>query len=83
MGYAAYGQSVKTAVEPLVASFGIDLFDDGLQVRCPLSGTAQFVAGFRVGEQRGQSASREASTGTNLGARAAGRLAAWLLRSGA
>jgi hypothetical protein len=44
MGYAAYGQSVKTAVEPLVASFGIELFDDGLQVRGPLSSTAQFVA---------------------------------------
>jgi hypothetical protein len=33
LGYAAYGKSVSSAVEPLVTSFGIDLFDDGELLR--------------------------------------------------
>jgi hypothetical protein len=32
-GYAAYGKSVSSAVEPLVTGFGIDLFDDGELLR--------------------------------------------------
>lgn len=36
-GYAAYGLSTKAAVEPLVRSYGIDLFDDGSNLRGPLS----------------------------------------------
>lgn len=28
-GYAAYGRSAKTAIQPLIDSFAIDLFDDG------------------------------------------------------
>jgi hypothetical protein len=33
MGFAAYGRSIKSAVEPLVDSFGVELFDDGTVVR--------------------------------------------------
>jgi hypothetical protein len=35
IGYAAYGASVRAAIEPLVSCYAIDLFDDGLQVRSP------------------------------------------------
>ena len=35
IGYAAYGASVRAAIEPLVSCFAIDLFDDGLQLRSP------------------------------------------------
>ena len=34
-GYAAYGQSIKAAIEPLVSAFAVDLFDDGLKLRSP------------------------------------------------
>lgn len=34
-GYAAYGKSIAAAVEPLVTSFGIELFDDGEILRGP------------------------------------------------
>jgi hypothetical protein len=33
VGYAAYGASRKAGLSPLVESFGIDLFDDGLKLR--------------------------------------------------
>jgi hypothetical protein len=36
-GYAAYGASVRTAVEPLVDCFDVRLFDDGVQLRSPSS----------------------------------------------
>nr|MBA2467041.1 hypothetical protein [Sphingomonas sp.] len=32
-GYAAYGASIKAAVEPLVRHFGLELFDDGSRLR--------------------------------------------------
>jgi hypothetical protein len=35
IGYAAYGASVRAAIEPLVNCYAIDLFDDGLQLRSP------------------------------------------------
>src|SRR5204863_1429544 len=31
IGYAAYGASIKAGLSPLVESFGIDLFDDGVK----------------------------------------------------
>ncbi len=42
LGYAAYGQSVRSAIEPLIDNYAIELFDDGSQLRAP-SGSAQFV----------------------------------------
>ena len=33
VGFAAYGSSIKAAVEPLVDSFGVDMFDDGVLLR--------------------------------------------------
>jgi hypothetical protein len=32
-GYAAYGKTIAAAVEPLVTSFGVELFDDGSTLR--------------------------------------------------
>lgn len=32
-GYAAYGKSIASAVEPLISTFGINLFDDGEALR--------------------------------------------------
>ena len=32
-GYAAYGSSIRTAVEPLVECFAVELFDDGSELR--------------------------------------------------
>ena len=32
-GFAAYGSSVRSAVEPIIESFGIELFDDGERLR--------------------------------------------------
>ena len=34
-GYAVYGASMRSAVEPLIDAFGIDLFDDGERLRSP------------------------------------------------
>ena len=34
-GYAAHGADVRGAIEPLVESFGLDLFDDGASIRSP------------------------------------------------
>lgn len=33
LGYAAYGSSIARAVEPLVSTFGLQLFDDGIRLR--------------------------------------------------
>lgn len=38
-GFAAYGGSIKSAIEPLVDCFGVDLFDDGSVIRQSASGT--------------------------------------------
>jgi hypothetical protein len=35
IGFAAYGRSIKSAVEPLVGCFGVELFDDGTILRSP------------------------------------------------
>src|SRR3954452_18567168 len=36
-GFAAYGFSIRNAGESLVECFGIELFDDGTQLRSPAS----------------------------------------------
>lgn len=38
LGYAAYGASVARAVKPLVDCMGVDLFDDGAQLRSAQTG---------------------------------------------
>ena len=40
LGYAAYGRSIRAAVDPLVACYAVDLFDDGDQIRAPQIGSA-------------------------------------------
>lgn len=42
-GYAAYGRSIRSAVQPLVDQFGVGLIDDGSVVRSPASGSATAV----------------------------------------
>jgi hypothetical protein len=37
VGYAAYGDATEPAVQPIVAQFGIQLFDDGHTLRAPAS----------------------------------------------
>jgi hypothetical protein len=37
IGFAAYGRSIKAAVEPLVDCFGVELTDDGTNLRSPVS----------------------------------------------
>jgi len=43
-GFAAYGASIGNAVEPLVDCFGVNLFDDGANLRSPASGTPVVVS---------------------------------------
>jgi hypothetical protein len=43
LGYAAYGQSIRSAIEPLIDNYAIELFDDGSQLRTP-SRSAQSVS---------------------------------------
>ena len=33
LGYAAYGQSIRSAIEPLIDNYAIELFDEGSQLR--------------------------------------------------
>jgi hypothetical protein len=47
-GYAAYGSSIRSAVESLVAGFGLELLDDGTVLRSP-SGSAPFLIGDELG----------------------------------
>ena len=48
IGYAAYGPSRKVALQPLVETFGIDLFDDGATVRSAEAGQIA-VSGDELG----------------------------------
>lgn len=43
VGFAAYGSSVRSAVEPLVDMLGIHLFDDGIALRQPRSDVPEFL----------------------------------------
>ena len=49
VGYAAYGRSIKDAVEPLVDCFGVDLFDDGASLRAPANLTPQLIRADELG----------------------------------
>lgn len=44
MGFAAYGRSIRSAVEPLVECFGLELFDDGTELRSPAHEAALPIA---------------------------------------
>lgn len=48
-GFAAYGASVSAAVAPLVESFGIQLFDDGVHLRAPVSAAPVIVGSEELG----------------------------------
>lgn len=51
IGYAAYGSSMRNAVEPLVTNFGVELFDDGTVLRA-----ATTSAPVNIGDELGNSA---------------------------
>ena len=53
-GFAAYGSSIRSAIEPLVASFAIDLFDDGVQLRSPISSVPELLADDELGSSADQ-----------------------------
>ena len=55
-GYAAYGASIKAALAPLIDSFAIDLFDDGLQLR-PAAPSVIPIPESDLGNSAGESAS--------------------------
>ena len=44
VGYAAYGQSIRSAVEPLIDGYAIQLFDDGSQLRTAGNDSTQLVS---------------------------------------
>lgn len=48
IGFAAYGSSIRSAVEPLVTGFGLELFDDGSVLR-PSSTAVPVVIGDELG----------------------------------
>jgi hypothetical protein len=48
-GYAAYGKSVAAAVQPLVDSFAVPLFDDGSSLRSPAAESALVIAADELG----------------------------------
>ena len=48
-GFAAYGSSIKVALEPLVECFGVELFDDGTILRSPVNPTPLAVAMDELG----------------------------------
>jgi hypothetical protein len=43
-GYAAYGRSIRSAIEPLVGCFAIALFDDGSELRSPAASAPLTIA---------------------------------------
>ena len=49
VGFAAYGGSIRSAVEPLIECFDVELFDDGSVLRSPASGIAVAIAGDEFG----------------------------------
>jgi hypothetical protein len=55
-GYAAYGASIKAALAPLIDSFAIDLFDDGLQLR-PAASSVIPIPESDLGNSAGEIAS--------------------------
>lgn len=58
-GYAAHGPSMKAAAEPLLRTFGVNLFDDGSYLRGPLSQTVEAIVDDDLGNSAdGQQAPR-------------------------
>lgn len=53
-GYAAYGSSIKTAVDRLVECYGLELFDDGVQVRTAGTGPPLQVSRQALGNSPDQ-----------------------------
>lgn len=49
IGYAAYGQSMRSAAAPLAEAFGLELFDDGAVLRSPPSLAALAVTDSDLG----------------------------------
>jgi putative tail protein len=68
-GYAAHGQSVRAAVQPLIDHFGIELFDDGSVVRSPSNASFLTVAEEELGCNAGTEAAAR-SEGAQVPARA-------------
>jgi hypothetical protein len=66
IGYAAYGPSRKVALQPLVETFGIDLFDDGATVRSAEAGQIA-VSGDELGNSADEQ--KPAKVQRELGAR--------------
>ena len=59
VGYAAYGQSMAAAVQPLVDCFDTPLFDDGQMLRAPLDGAPVVVGADELGSSSdGRNAAR-------------------------
>ena len=75
-GFAAYGSSIKAAIDPLVSSYAINLFDDGLQLRPALDYTPSAVSSDEFGNsadnqavprmEREQTAARDVSASLRL-----------------
>lgn len=49
LGFAAYGGSIKTSIQPLVECFGVELFDDGSVLRPAGSNIALVVGDSELG----------------------------------
>ena len=49
VGYAAYGASIQTAVQPIVDCYGLNLFDDGSAVRSAASATPMPITDDQLG----------------------------------
>jgi hypothetical protein len=59
VGFAAYGGSIKSALEPLVECFGVDLFDDGLVIRSKTADGTVVIAEDELGNSaNGDAAAR-------------------------
>ena len=54
IGYAAYGKSIGSAVQPLVDCFSLDLFDDGDVIRSGGSGPPVIIDDHELGSKRGR-----------------------------
>jgi hypothetical protein len=52
-GYAAYGQSIRAAIQPLVDCYAVELFDDGSNLRPPSTVDPQLVGGEDFGNSAG------------------------------
>lgn len=49
IGYAAYGASIQAAVQPMIDSLGIEVFDDGLRLRAPATSGLPVISDDELG----------------------------------